>query len=84
MSDLEKEFNRAAEDVKTLKEKPGDDVMLELYALYKQVTVGDVTGDRPGPFDFVGRAKYDAWARQKGTSRQKAMQEYIALVKGLL
>jgi acyl-CoA-binding protein len=57
--------------------------MLRLYALYKQATTGDVTGDRPGAFDFVNRAKYDAWARAKGTPTDKAMKSYVDLVARL-
>jgi diazepam-binding inhibitor (GABA receptor modulating acyl-CoA-binding protein) len=54
-----------------------------LYALYKQATTGDVSGDRPGLTDFVGRAKYDAWAKLKGKSKEDAMQAYIELVQQL-
>ena len=50
---------------------------LEFYALYKQATAGDVSGKRPGMMDFVGRAKYDAWEKLKGTSSDQAMQQYI-------
>ena len=56
------------------------DVMLALYALYKQSTAGDVSGDRPGMLDVRGRAKYDAWAKHKGLSKDVAMEQYIALV----
>jgi acyl-CoA-binding protein len=57
--------------------------MLRLYALYKQASAGDVSGDRPGAFDFVGRAKYDAWARLKGTTQDKAQKAYVDLVERL-
>jgi diazepam-binding inhibitor (GABA receptor modulator, acyl-CoA-binding protein) len=56
------------------------DVMLALYALYKQSTSGDTTGDRPGLLDVRGRAKYDAWAKHKGLAKDAAMEQYIALV----
>ncbi len=59
----------------------GNDVMLTMYALYKQATVGDVTGSRPGVLDLRGRAKYDAWANVRGTSRAASMAQYIALVE---
>ena len=62
----------------------GNDTMLELYALYKQATVGDVAGARPGMIDLRGRAKYDAWAKKKGTTKDAAMQQYIDLVGRLL
>ncbi|MEZ5495595.1 MAG: acyl-CoA-binding protein [Gammaproteobacteria bacterium] len=84
MSDLKQQFDQALADVKTLSEKPNDDMMLTLYSLYKQATVGDVTGVRPGFFDFVGGAKYDAREALKGMSSDDAMQKYIDTVKGLL
>lgn len=58
----------------------GNDVLLELYALYKQATVGDASGDRPGMLDPRGRAKYDAWAKRKGTTKDAAMEAYIGVV----
>ena len=57
--------------------------MLELYALYKQATTGDVSGDKPGFFDFVGAAKYAAWEQLRGTSEQDAQSRYIELVTNL-
>jgi acyl-CoA-binding protein len=69
--------------VKELPEKPGNQDLLKLYALYKQATIGDVGGDRPGMMDFVGRAKYDAWAELSGTSKEDAEQAYVALVEEL-
>ncbi|MFN7975165.1 MAG: acyl-CoA-binding protein [Acidobacteriota bacterium] len=84
MADVEKKFKKAAEDVKTLKKQPDNDTLLKLYALYKQAVSGDVAGDRPGAFNLVGRAKYDAWAGMKGTASAKAMQSYVDLVAKLL
>jgi acyl-CoA-binding protein len=83
MSDLKKKFEAAAKDSKNLKTRPSDEDMLRLYATYKQASVGDATGDRPGAFDFVNRAKYDAWARLKGTETDKAMKSYVDLVERL-
>ena len=83
MSDLKKKFEAAAKDSKNLKTRPSDEDMLRLYATYKQASVGDVSGDRPGAFDFVNRAKYDAWARLKGTDTEKAMKSYVDLVERL-
>jgi acyl-CoA-binding protein len=83
MADLNKKFERAAKDAQNLKKRPSDEDMLRLYALYKQASSGDVGGDRPGAFDFVGRAKYDAWARLKGTTQDKARQSYVDLVERL-
>ena len=83
MSDLKNRFETAREEVQTLSERPDNDTLLALYSLYKQGTVGDVQGKRPGMLDFVGRAKFDAWAARKGTPSDKAMQDYIDLVEKL-
>jgi len=79
MSDLVQRFTDAQARIKPVTGL-SNDVMLELYALYKQSTTGDVTGARPGFTDLRGRAKYDAWAKQKGKSKDAAMEAYIALV----
>ena len=79
MSDLAKQFADAQARIKPVTGL-GNDVMLDLYALYKQSTNGDVSGDRPGMMDLKGRAKYDAWTKRKGMSKDAAMQAYIDLV----
>ena len=82
--DLQKQFEDAAVNSKTLPEKPSNEVMLQLYSLYKQATTGDVNTEPPSnPFDFVNKAKYDAWANLKGKTKETAMQEYIDLVNKL-
>jgi acyl-CoA-binding protein len=81
MSDLKKKFEKASKDVLKAKKDPGNDLKLRLYANYKQATEGDVTGEKPGAFDFVNRAKYEAWAKLKGTSADKAMEDYVKLVE---
>jgi diazepam-binding inhibitor (GABA receptor modulator, acyl-CoA-binding protein) len=83
VSDLKKKFEDAAAAVKKLKEDPGNDVKLQLYALFKQGSEGDVAGKRPGFTDMIGRAKYDAWAKTKGMSKDEAMKKYVDLVKSL-
>ena len=83
MSDLEKRFTQAQQDVNGLPARPDNDAMLKLYALFKQATKGDASGDPPGGFDFVARAKFDAWSGVKGTSASDAMQQYIDLVEAL-
>ena len=83
MSDLGKRFEQAQADVKSLSERPDDSVLLRLYALFKQGSEGDVTGDRPGFFDFKGGAKYDAWEKLKGTPQEAARQQYVDLVAKL-
>jgi diazepam-binding inhibitor (GABA receptor modulator, acyl-CoA-binding protein) len=79
MSDLAQRFADAQARIKPVTGL-GSDVMLDLYALYKQATSGDAHGDRPGMLDVRGRAKFDAWAKRKGLSRDAAMETYIALV----
>ena len=83
MSDLKKQFDDAVAASKSLKDRPDNDMMLKLYALYKQASSGDVEGKRPGFTDMIGRAKYDAWAASKGKSTDDAMKEYSALVNSL-
>ncbi|MEP6703089.1 MAG: acyl-CoA-binding protein [Betaproteobacteria bacterium] len=83
MSDIKKQFEAAAAASKNLKERPDNETMLKLYALFKQASSGDVEGKRPGFTDMIGRAKYDAWAGMKGKSADDAMTEYTALVNSL-
>ena len=81
--DLKSQFEAASERVKKLKERPDNDTLLRLYALYKQATRGDVQGDKPGFTDIVGKYKYDAWAALKGTAQDAAKQQYVELVESL-
>ena len=83
MSELAELFEKAATAAKSLSERPDDNTMLQLYALYKQGSAGDVSGDKPGFFDFVGAAKYEAWDKLKGMSSGDAQQQYVDLVKKL-
>jgi len=77
-------FEQAAEDSKELSERPSNETLLQLYSLYKQATEGDVTEDGPSnPFDFVAKAKYEAWTALKGKGKETAMQQYIDLVNKL-
>jgi len=73
-------FETAQREVQNLSRKPSNDELLELYALFKQGTVGDVSGKRPGALDFKGRAKYDAWSKVSGKPTEQAKSEYVALV----
>ena len=84
MADLEERFKAAQAAAKRLPAKPDDEALLELYSFYKQATEGDVSGARPGgAFDFVARAKYDAWQARKGVKKDAAMRAYIKLVEHL-
>jgi diazepam-binding inhibitor (GABA receptor modulator, acyl-CoA-binding protein) len=82
--DLSAKFEDAQKRVKTLAAAPSNDTLLELYALYKQATSGDVEGKRPGMMDFKGRAKFDAWAERKGMAKDAAMTAYVAVVDKLV
>lgn len=84
MSDpLEQQFQQAAADAQKLTERPSNEVLLRLYALFKQATEGDVQGERPGLGDFRARFKHDAWASIQGMPAQEAMQAYVDLVESL-
>jgi diazepam-binding inhibitor (GABA receptor modulating acyl-CoA-binding protein) len=81
---LDDQFAQAQEAVKGLSSDPGNEAKLQLYALYKQATSGDASGKRPGFTDPVGRAKFDAWSKHKGTAQDAAKQQYIDTVAGLV
>ena len=83
MSDLHTAFTDAVAASKELTQRPDNVTLLKLYALYKQASVGDAEGARPGFSDMVGRAKWDAWNEIKGLSTDDAMQQYIDLVDSL-
>ena len=83
MADLKAAFESAVAGSKNLSERPDNATLLKLYALYKQGSSGDATGERPGMTDFVNRAKFDAWAALQGTSQDEAKQQYIDLIEEL-
>lgn len=83
MAELTAQFEKASQDVRNVSEEPDNNTKLRLYALYKQATEGDVAGQKPGFFDFVGTAKYEAWEKMRGTSKDEAMKQYVALVRKL-
>ena len=83
MANLKTAFEAAVAASKQLPEKPDNMTLLKIYALYKQASEGDVDGKRPGMTDFVGRAKFDAWAAIKGKAKNDAMQEYVDLIESL-
>ena len=80
---LADDFTAAQTRVKQLAKTPAADELLELYALFKQASVGDTKGERPGMLDFKGRAKFDAWSAKKGVSAEAAMKSYVELVARL-
>jgi diazepam-binding inhibitor (GABA receptor modulator, acyl-CoA-binding protein) len=82
-SNLKAQFEAAQAQAKTATQRPDNDTLLKLYAYYKQATAGDARGERPGALDFVGRAKFDAWAELRGTTAEAAMRGYIFVVAGM-
>ena len=83
MPTLMEAFEQATQDAQQLPERPDNATLLRLYGLYKQATAGDNTAAKPGFFDFVGTAKYEAWARLRGTEREVAMRQYVDFVNEL-
>ena len=83
MAKIKAAFEKAVTESKQLPDKPDNMTLLKIYALYKQASEGDVEGKRPGMTDFVGRAKYDAWAAVKGKAKDGAMQDYVDLIESL-
>jgi len=84
MAVTDQEFQEAADSVNKLKTRPTDDELLQLYALFKQATVGDVNTARPGLLDLKGKKKWDAWAEKKGLSKEEAKDAYVNRVKHLI
>lgn len=81
---MKEQFEKAVAESKTLPEKPSNDILLQLYSLYKQATEGDVNTDPPSnAFDFVNKAKHDAWSNLRGKTKEDAMKEYVELVNKL-
>lgn len=85
MADLDERFESAQEAVTRLPARPDDETLLELYSYFKQATEGDRRrrGGRPGAFEFVARAKYDAWQAHEGVKGDAAMRAYIKLMEHL-
>jgi len=81
--DLKKRFEAADAAAKQTKKRPDNATLLKLYSYYKQATEGDAKGERPGGFDFVGGAKFDAWSKLKGMSTDDAMTSYVKQVERL-
>ena len=83
MTDINSRFEQASISAKSLPQRPDNDTLLKLYALFKQGSAGDVSGDKPGFFDFVATAKYEAWQAIKGLPQDDAKNQYIDLVRNL-
>lgn len=80
---IEENFQKAAQDVQSLPQKPSNDDLLDLYSLFKQAEVGPATGKRPGALNIIARKKYDQWSALGQMTKSDAMEKYIAKVKFL-
>ena len=80
---LQTRFEQALADSKNLDDRPDNMTLLKMYALYKQASIGDADGARPGFTDMVGRAKWDAWDALRSVEKDDAMQQYVDLIEGL-
>jgi len=80
---LQAQFELALTESKNLPDRPDNMTLLKMYALYKQASIGDAVGERPGMTDMIGRAKWDAWDGLKGTPKETAMQQYVDLIEEL-
>jgi acyl-CoA-binding protein len=83
MTDIDQQFSQAQADVAQLPERPGNLTLLRLYALFKQASIGDVQGEKPGFTDIAGKYKYEAWAALEGTPADEAKTRYVELVASL-
>jgi len=82
--ELRQQFDQAVSESKFLSARPSQGTLLELYSLYKQACEGDINVEPPAnPFDFVAKAKYEAWESLRGKSQEDAMSEYINLIMKL-
>nr|XP_020645468.1 enoyl-CoA delta isomerase 2, mitochondrial-like [Pogona vitticeps] len=80
----QEDFEKAKDQLKLLKEDPGNEVKLTLYALYKQATEGPCNTKKPSMLDFVKKAKWDAWNSLGVLPQDSARQKYIELVSSLV
>lgn len=84
MSQIERAFAQAQEDVKTLNKRPDNADMLFMYSHFKQATAGDASGPQPGMTDFKERFKFDSWSALKGMPQEEAMRQYTDKINALL
>ncbi len=81
---ITEQFQDAQERVKTLTQRPTNEEFLDLYAFFKQATLGDNTTKKPGMFDMKGQFKWKQWKSKEGQSKEEAMENYVKLVDTLL
>ena len=80
---LDLKFTEAFNKLSELEEVLAPDIMLKLYAFYKQAVIGDA-------FFFVFEVdvrdafKFNAWTQLNGMNQEDAKKQYIKLVKNIL
>lgn len=84
MRATQEEFEKSVDQLKLLKKDPGNEMKLQIYALFKQATQGPCNVPKPGMLDFVNKAKWDAWKSLGSLSQDDARKKYVDLVSGLV
>ncbi|MFD2566200.1 acyl-CoA-binding protein [Pseudotenacibaculum haliotis] len=82
-TNLDKEFQKAFDLLSKLEENLAPDIMLKLYAYYKQGVSGDVYTYQGDP-DVRDAFKFNAWMQLNGMSQEDAKREYVSLAKKIL
>ncbi|XP_057179296.1 acyl-CoA-binding domain-containing protein 5A isoform X2 [Triplophysa rosa] len=85
---FEQRFNAAVKVIQSLPSngsfQPSNDMMLKFYSYYKQATQGPCNIPRPGFWDPVGKAKWDAWNSLGDMAKEEAMTAYVDDLKLIL
>ncbi len=85
-SDLDKQFNEAFKKASTTKQKLAPDVLLKLYAYYKQASRGDnfSLNANINEDGLKNAFKFNAWTQLKGMNEEEAKKNYIELVNSII
>ncbi|TDQ27881.1 acyl-CoA-binding protein [Tenacibaculum caenipelagi] len=81
--DLDLRFKEAYIKASELEEKLPPDIMLRLYAYYKQAVKGDRFTFNDNS-DLRNAFKFNAWMQLRGMSEKEAKKEYIKLVNSII
>ncbi|ALC40004.1 CG8814 [Drosophila busckii] len=88
MANTEERFQAAVNVIKGLPKngpyQPSTSMMLKFYGLFKQATEGACAPKKPGFWDVVGRAKWDAWNSNRHLSKEQAMEGYVESLKEII
>lgn len=83
-TDLDKKFNEAFNKVSKINKDLPPDVLLRLYAYYKQATKGDRFSVNDAEDDIKSAFKFNAWIQLRGMDENQAKEEYIELVNSII